>query len=238
VDDLLSEKEQIDQIRSWWSEYGAYVIGGVLVTIAGIIGFNHMQSTKLEGELAASAAYETLVLHVANGKLEDAESVAGEIAASHADTAYAPQAGLAMARLYMDKNRDQDAADALLAVVSGDVDNELRHIARLRLGRIYLYQGKSQEVVDLLESEGNASFAAAYGEVLGDAYAALGQVAKAQAAYLAVLGDPLVQGTVDQQLVQWKSLDLPEIAVDEAARDDAVEDAPDAIEDEAGEGAE
>ena len=37
-----------------------------------------------------------------------------------------------------------------------------------------------------------------------------------QESYQKVLLDPLSQGTIDQQLVQWKSLDLPEVVVDEA----------------------
>lgn len=219
MDDLLSEKEQIDQIRSWWSEYGAYVIGGVVIGVGMLFAVNHYRSAKLQSQLDASTAYESLVVHVADGKLEDAEQAAEEIASTFQDTTYAGQAGLAMARLYMDKNRDQDAADALKDVLGSDTDDELKHVARLRLARILLYQGKADEVVGLLEEQDNASFAAAYGEVLGDAYATLGQVADAQTAYQQVLLDPLVRGTVDQQLVQWKALDLPEVIVAEEAVD-------------------
>ena len=92
-----------------------------------------------------------------------------------------------------------------------DSRQELRHVARLRLARILLYQDKAQEVVDLLAAQDVDAFAAAYGEVLGDAYTALGQIAEAQDAYQKILLDPLSQGTVDQQLVQWKALDLPQI---------------------------
>ncbi len=174
-----------------------------------LFGINHYQSTKLQAQLDASTAYEALVVQVADGKLEAAEALADEIATTYSETTYVGQAGLAMARLYMDKNRDQDAADALLAVIGSSADSELQHVARLRLARIYLYQDKAQEVVDLLAGEEVDAFAAAYGEVLGDAFTALGRIAEAQDAYQKVLLDPLSQGTVDQQLVQWKSLDLP-----------------------------
>lgn len=211
MDELLSEKEQIDQMRAWWSEYAPYVIGGVVVAIAGLFGANYYKDAKLQAQLDASAAYESLVTHVGNGNLESAEVAAGEMSASFSDSPYAGQAGLAMARLYMDKNRDQDAADALLAVINGSAGDELKSVARLRLARIYLYQDKAQEVVDLLGDETNASFAAAYGEVLGDAYTALGNIEAAQSAYQNTLLDPLAQGTVDRQLVQWKALDLPKV---------------------------
>jgi len=211
VDDLLSEKEQIEQMRSWWSEYGKFVIGGIVIGAGMLFGINHYQATTLQAQLAASTAYEALIVQVVDGDLEDAEATANEIATLYGDTTYVGQAGLAMARLYMDKNRDQDAADALKAVIDSDTGDELKNVARLRLARVYLYQDKAQDVVDMLAAEEFDAFAAAYGEVLGDAYTALGRVAEAQDAYQKVLLDPLSQGTVDQQLVQWKALDLPEI---------------------------
>jgi len=217
VDDLLSEKEQIDQMRSWWSEYGGYVIFGIAAGALLLFGINYYQSSKLEGQLEASALYESLTNHVVDGNLDQAEVVAGELGTTFADTTYAAQAKLAIARLYMDKNRDQDAADALDALLQGSASEQLKQLARLRLARVLLYQDKPQEVVDLLEGQDAPGFAASYGEVLGDAFHALGRIAEAEAAYQAVLLDPLSQGTIDQQLVQWKSLDLPQIPSDDAS---------------------
>ena len=235
MDDLLSEKEQIEQMRGWWSEYGGYVIVGIAAGALLLFGVNYYKNSKLGEQLEASALYESLTAHVVDGKLAEAELVADQLGTTFADTTYSAQAKLAIARLYMDNNRDQDAADALNRLLDGAASEDLKHVARLRLARILLYQDKPQEVVDLLESRDIPAFAAAYGEALGDAYHALGRIADAQAAYQAVLLDPLSQGTVNQQLVQWKALDLPEVPtgeptpeaeaepVAEPAADDAVE---------------
>lgn len=227
MDDLLSEKEQIDQIRTWWSEYGGYVIFGVAAGAMLLFGVNYYKNSKLNAQLEASALYETLTNHVVDGELDEAEVVVGELGTTYADTIYAAQSKLAIARLYMDKNRDQDAADALSEMLAGESDDAIKHVARLRLAKILLYQDKAQEVVDLLEGQDNPAFAAAYGEVLGDAYLALGRIADAQTAYQGVLMDPLSQGTVDQRLVQWKTLDLPEVIADEPAADIEAEPADD-----------
>jgi predicted negative regulator of RcsB-dependent stress response len=221
VDDLLSEKEQIDQFRAWWSEYGAYVIGGIVIGAGLLFAYNYYQNAKLQEQLNASTAYEALLVQVADGDLDEAEEAASEIASLYSETSYAGQAGLAMARLYMDKNRDMDAADALKAVIDGSANDELKHVARLRMARIYLYQNKAQEVVDLLVAEDTDAFAAAYAEVLGDAYAQLGRIAEAEDAYQKILVDTSTQGTVDQQLVQWKVLDLPAV-VPQAAEPEAL----------------
>ena len=217
MDDLLSEKEQIEQMRNWWSVYGGYVILGVAAGALLLFGFNYYKNSKLQSQLEASSLYQELTDYVVDGDLDDAEVVAGRLHAEFSDTPYSAQAKLAIARLYMDKNRDQDAADALQELLAGSSGPELKHVARLRLAKILLYQDKAQEVVDLLEGQENTAFAAAYGEVLGDAYSALDRIADAQAAYQQVLMDPLAQGTVDQRLVQWKALDLPEIKTDEPA---------------------
>ena len=36
----LSEKEQLDAMRSWWQENGRYVIGGVMLGVAMLVGWN------------------------------------------------------------------------------------------------------------------------------------------------------------------------------------------------------
>jgi predicted negative regulator of RcsB-dependent stress response len=223
VDDLLSEKEQIEQMRNWWSVYGGYVILGIAAGALLLFGINYYQSSKLNGQLEASALYQELTNHVVDGDLDDAEIVAGRLHAEYADTPYAAQSKLAIARLYMDKNRDEDAADALRELLAGDSGDELKSVARLRLAKILLYQDKAQEVVDLLEGEDNPAYAAAYGEALGDAYTALDRVADARAAYQQVLMDPMSQGTVDQRLVQWKSLDLPVVTAEESTTEPTAE---------------
>ena len=215
MDDLLSEKEQIEQIRSWWSEYGGYVIGGLGLGIAVLAGYNYYQNSKLEAQLEGSAMYESLTQHVVSGSLEEAEIVASELGMKYADTSYAAQAKLAMARLYMDKNRDQDAMDILNELLANPADEATKHVARARLARLLAYQGKQQEVIDLLEDQDSEAFAAIYNELLGDAYYAVGRIEDAQAAYQRVMLDPLATATVDQQLVQWKALDLPEPAAEE-----------------------
>ena len=223
MDDLLSEKEQIEQMRAWWAEYGNYVIGGVIAGALVLFGINYYQSSKLNTQLEASALFETLAEHVSNGDLDDAESVAAELETGYANTVYAAQSRLAMARLYMDKNRDQDAADELDELLAMSGADEVKDIARLRLARIHLYQDRAQEVVDLLEGQDNAAFLGRYSEVLGDAYAALGRVADAEAAYQTALNDEMSSQTVDRALIQWKILDLPK-AEQPAAAEPAVEE--------------
>lgn len=218
MDDLQSEKEQIEEMRAWWAEYGRYVIAGVVLAVGLLVGYNQYQGNKLEAQVQASVLYESLTVHVSDGNLEEAEMVAEELATDYANTTYAAQSRLAMARLYMDKNRDEDAATALRELIAMRGNRELRHVGRLRLARVLLYQDKPQAVIDLLAAQEAPAFKGLYSEALGDAYAALGQIDEAAAAYQLALAD--TTQTVNRGLVQMKLVDLPEPA---AAADPVVE---------------
>lgn len=208
MDDLLSEKEQIDKMRAWWSDYGWYVVGGIVLGAAILFGINYYQSQSVEEEVAASALYDELTEHVAGDNLEAAEATAAGLDGEYGNSSYAAQSKLAMARLYMDKNRDQDAAEALNGMLAMDGFEHLKHVARVRLAKILLYQGKPEEVLSLLEGQEDAAFAARYAEERGDAFVALGRYVEARAAYQAALEE--AQPTVDQGLIQLKLMDLPD----------------------------
>jgi predicted negative regulator of RcsB-dependent stress response len=214
VDDLQSEKEQLEEIRAWWAEYGRYIIAGVVLAVGLLFGYNQFQNSRLEAQVAASELYESLTVAVSDGSLEDAETIADELVTDYANTAYAHQSRLAMARLYMDKNRDEDAAEALRELVAMRGNRELRHIGRLRLARVLLYQDKAGEVVDLLAEQDEPAFNGLYAETLGDAYAALGRVEEATEAYQRALAD--TTQTVNRGLVQMKLVDLPEASAEAA----------------------
>ena len=153
VDDLQSEKEQLEEMRAWWSEYGKVIIAGVVIAIAGLIGYNQYQSAQLATQMEASERFETLVGHIVNGDMDGAEFVADDLVANYADTAYAAQSKLALARLYMDQNRDQDAAETLQQLLAMSADENLQNIGRLRLASILLYQDKAQDVIRIRRDE-------------------------------------------------------------------------------------
>jgi len=226
VDDLQSEKEQIEEMRAWWAEYGRYVIAGVVLAVGLLFGYNQYQNSRLEAQSAASDLFEALTVEVSDGNLQEAEAIADELATDYANTTYAPQSRLAMARLYMDKSRDEDAAAVLRELIDMRGNRELRHIGRLRLARVLLYQDKPEEVIDLLAGQDEPALNGLYAEARGDAYAMLGRVEEASAAYQVALAD-LTQ-TVNRSIVQMKLVDLPaptsQTEADEAAGSSAADE--------------
>ena len=115
-------------------------------------------------------------------------------------------------------------------------------VGRLRLAKVLLYQSKPDEAIVLLKDRGESGFAARYSEVLGDAYVAEGAFAEAQMAYEAALSENPALSTVDNNLIQLKLNDLPDLdelaatsaaleaAIDEAEVAGEPENAPEAME--------
>jgi len=236
----LSEKEQLDMMRTWWSENGRYVIGGVVLGVTILFSWNQWNSSIAEAQLEASTMYEAVMSGVGDDDAEAASAAAEELFATHPDTTYAAQGRLAMARMYMDKGRDQDAADVLQGLVDMEGDSEIGLVGRLRLAKVLLYQDKADDVVALLEGHRDNAFSARYNELLGDAYVALGSFAEAETAYTEALSDPQGSRTLDTSLVQLKINDLPDadsvaasdpamVTIDEA-NDSAAEQPVDAAE--------
>ena len=215
MDDYLSEKEQIEKLKTWWSDYGAWVISGIVIAGLGLFGWNYYQDQERDAQLAASALYDELTDYVVDGDVEGAEAIVDQLESEHADLAYTSQARLAMARLYMDRNRDQDAADILRELMDSNASQQFRDVARLRLSKVLLYQGKADEVVELLaDNDGESAFAARFSDALGDAYYELGEYDAARVAYNLALIESAQGATVDQQFVTLKLLDLPPVSLD------------------------
>ncbi len=227
----LSEKEQIEAMRSWWQENGRYVISGIVLGVAILVGWNRWQDHQQVSRLEASALYESLVSEVDDGDLDASEAAAQDLYENYASTTYADLARLAMAKLYMEKGRDQDAADTLNALLATRANVELQMVGRLRLAKVYLYQDKHQEVIEVLSGFENTSFSARFDELLGDAYAALGQISEATAAYGRAMLDDVSAPTVNRALVKMKLVDLPDVAaVDEPETNEASSDEDVAVE--------
>jgi len=215
VDDLLSEKEQIQYIREWWQENRLYIFVVGFLLIGGISGNNYWKSSNLNHQISASSLYESLATEISENDLESGEAIAKRIYEEHEDTIYADKAKLAMAYFYMSQSRDEDAANILRDLISAPNNNELQLLGSLRLAKILLYQGKHQDVLELLENNTGHAYETKYSELLGDAYFALEDYNKAELAYLNALKNNGSAQMVDASLIQMKINDLPELFMSE-----------------------
>ena len=209
MDEYLSEKEQIEQIREWFRENGWYLVAGAAITALGIFGFNqYRQYTESRAE-AAAALYLDLQDVLEDDDRTAAEALLTELREAHPGSPYTDQAGLLMAGAWLARDADR-AADELRYVIQSSKDRELGLIARMRLARVLIFQSSADEALDVLAVEDLGPFAAQFAEIRGDAHYALGDLDAAREAYSSALAAPgaewLNRGFVEMKL---DALDAP-----------------------------
>lgn len=212
VDEFLSEREQADQLRNWLHENWVWLVAGVALTLAGYYGFRWWESRQASRAAAAGQRFGEMLEAIGAGRKDDGIRIAGEVTGEYADTPYADQATLVLARLDVDAG-DFAAAQAKLArVADGSGDPDLRTVARLRLARVLLAQGRYDDALAALDQVAAPSIDARVLELRGDVKLAQGDrdgaLEQWRAAEAAASADPASAGQIDAELLRLKIAEL------------------------------
>lgn len=208
MDEYLSEKEQVEALRQWWSENGRWVIAGLVLGIAMLVGWNSWQSHVRTRAEQASALYEQVRSATLAGNRDEAVALTGQLRGDYAATPYPTQASLLLAKLEVEQGLLDEAAEALGYVIDNSDDVQAQLVARARLAQVRLQQRRLDDALKALEVKDPGAFAARYHELRGDIAQAREDWQLARTEYeqaLAMQGS----GPVNQELIQVKIRDLP-----------------------------
>jgi predicted negative regulator of RcsB-dependent stress response len=207
VDDYLSEDEQWERAKAWLRAYIPWILGGVVVALAGLAGWNWWQDRQTRLGLNASASYEQMTDALQKNDPTRAKAIAAELEKQFPDSPYVDQAHLFEARLAVEAN-DLPKADALLRGIMGRTkDEQLALVARLRLARVQLAQNKPDDALATLNGKPAGAFEARFHEVRGDVLFAKGDKPGALKEYMAALVGADAR-SVDSGSLQLKINDL------------------------------
>ncbi|MFT4179108.1 MAG: tetratricopeptide repeat protein [Thermomonas sp.] len=181
IDELLNEHEQSEQVRNWVRSNALGLIGGVALGLAAIVGWQWWQGKRLQAGAETSASYSSAVTAFEAGKIPQDKGKAVIAGLSKGNPTLATLAALQLAKAQADAGKRDDAIATLQGL--GTVDPDLRPVLNQRLARLLIDAGKAKEALPLLNDERDAAML----DVQGDAQFALGDRAKAQAAYLKAL---------------------------------------------------
>jgi predicted negative regulator of RcsB-dependent stress response len=186
MDDYLSEEERVEALKKWWQANSGSVITGLAIGLAVIFGWKAWQNTQTHKAEEASGLYQQLLKAVDAKQSEPALKLSERIIEHYQGSAYATYATLFAARLKAEAGDLAGAKKALGDLLNASKDDNVRHLARLRLGQVLLALGEIDPALKLLEPlkpRDMGKYESLYEELKGDLYAAQDRGSDALAAY-------------------------------------------------------
>ena len=202
MDDYLSEREQIENLRAGVKENAPWAIAGLLLGAAYLFGWPQFKAWQLRQSMAANEKYSATLAALSRADKAGAAKLATELKADYARTPYADLASLAISRFDVESGDLIDAASRLDALAQGATDADLRVIARLRLARVELAQHKPELALKTL-ADAPTGAGAGFADVRGDALADKGDREGARAAWQEAL-KATTPGAVNRELIELK----------------------------------
>lgn len=215
AEEYLSDDEREEALREWWRENWSWILGGVVLGVALLVGWRYWETHRLQSAEGAADLYRDIQTALNAKDVTKAEGLLNELVADSKSGAYTQQARLLLAKVQVETGKFSDATPLLQAVVDESKDEELAKIAQLRLGQLLVQEGRHDEALQLLEPLTSGKFGAQAREIRGDALFAKGDAEGARAEYAAALTD--ADAPLDRQLVELKLQDVGGVAASSEA---------------------
>lgn len=184
----LEEQEQLDELKTWWKQYGNIVTAIVVVLALVVLGWQGWNWWQRQQAAEASALYMGLQRAAAQNDAKRARELAGELIDKYSLTSYAGMAAMVSGKTQSEAGDSKTAKAQLQWAAENARDEALRDLARLRLATVLLDEKAYDEAMKQLAGEPSAvSFAPRFAEVRGDVLVAQGKSAEAKVAYEAAL---------------------------------------------------
>lgn len=217
MDDYYNEQEQWERVKQWLRENGLWLLAGVAIGVAALVGWRWWEERVERRAVEASSRYQQVLEAFGRGDRTRGVTLADELRRDYASSPYADQADLVLARAFVEAGEFGKAVERLERVMNRSSDAELRHVARLRLARVQIAQGNTDQALATLAAEKSpGAFAPRYAEVRGDALFAKGDRAAALREYRAARSAD-EGGVLDNALLDLKIADLVADGVGEPA---------------------
>ena len=179
----LEEQEQLDQLKSFWKQYGNLITWALIVVLAGFAAWNGWNWWQRDQAVKASAMFDELDKAAQTGDADTAARIFADMKERYPRTAFTQQGGLLAAKAQFDKGQLDPALASLAWVSANAVEAEYQTVARLRAAGLLLDQKKYDDAIKQLDGATAKEFEALVADRRGDVLLAQGKKDEAKVAY-------------------------------------------------------
>jgi len=179
----LEEQEQLDQLKSFWKQYGNLLTWLLIAVLGAFAAWNGWNWWQRDQAVKAGAMYDELDKAAQAGDADKAGRVFADMKERFPRTAFTEQGALLAARTQFEKGQPDNARATLVWVSENAKEAEYQTIARLRLAGVLLDEKKYDEALKQLDAATAKEFEALVADRRGDIYLAQGKKDEAKAAY-------------------------------------------------------
>jgi predicted negative regulator of RcsB-dependent stress response len=180
----LEEQEQLDEIKHFWKQYGNAITWVLIVVLGAYAAWNGYQYWQRNQAAQAASMYDEVEKVSREGDADKIERAFNEMKSRFASTAYAPQAGLLVAKTLYESGKVDAAKAALTWVAEKSSDSGYAAVGRLRLAGLLMDTKSYDDALKVLDTGVPEEFAALQADRRGDILMAQGKKPEAKEQYL------------------------------------------------------
>ncbi len=177
-----TEEQQVEAIKNFWSENGNSLIAGLVIGLAGFVGFDYYQEHQLAQQQQTADTY-IANMDLAEKKPEEFTKQAQAFINENKDSSYASLTALAMAKNVLSHQDYQQAAKYIQTAIDKAPNEGIKAIATLRLAQLQTQLAQYDVALSNLAKPMPKSFIASIEEAKGDIYVLQGKNDLARTAY-------------------------------------------------------
>ena len=203
MSEYRTDEEQAEALKKWWNENGKFIIAGVVIGIGAIFGWRGYNTHQAQQAVEASVLYEQMIIASREDDSENVAVYANRILENYKSSTYATFATLMLAKQAAETGELDEAETHLRWVLNNSSQEELEHVARLRLARVLIAGEKLDQADKTLKVSNTGDFSSRYEELRGDILVKQNRVDEARQAYEKALANsadgnnPILQMKLD-----------------------------------------
>lgn len=180
-----TDKEQIEELKKWWNDYGKAIAIAVMIGLCMGFAWRYWHAYVAAKEMAASEIYQSMEQAALSNQPGVVDQDAQQLQQQYSQTVYASLGLFLRAKIAVEQGHYGDADMALLWIIHHSHEPSFQQIARIRDARVWLQLLKPDRAAAVIARVNDTAYQPMIDEVNGEIDATEGKHSVASAAWQA-----------------------------------------------------